>query len=173
MAYRGKLTRRTSKRDSCRRCKRGHQAHGFWLFRRSAQYFFILSECALRCAAVRFRRSRTVVGASAALGVTRLFGGLPRRLVGPWSASIAVLIRFRSKISSARICSIVIRLIVTPLVLRRYRFVQNCGMSLTLGVVHLMRALARHTETAPSPSITTRKEHGSGTVPSISNAWSG
>ncbi len=83
-------------------------------FRFAAHLWRILSAAASRWAAVNFRRLRfaglaTLVGAAAVSG---FFGGLPRRFVGPWRASIARVSLSRSAISKARICSVGIQRIL-------------------------------------------------------------
>jgi hypothetical protein len=71
---------------------------------------------AARWAGVKVRRLRFAsVGAEFA-GVAAgaaLFGGLPRRFVGPWRASMARLILSRSLIRRATICSVGIERIVS------------------------------------------------------------
>ena len=77
--------------------------HGaYFAFFRLAQYAFMRSAWALRCAALRLRRLAT--GAGVAIAASGFFGGLPRRFADPCRAAIARFNLSRSAISMAMMC---------------------------------------------------------------------
>lgn len=88
---------------------------------RCFQYRFIRSDWALRCAAERTGRFVTGDAPMA------LLGGLPRRLIGPSNASMALFNLFRSSINMVRICAM--SGIEGVIVSRRAQRILNCGDS--------------------------------------------
>jgi len=77
---------------------------GFMAFLRFAQYAFMRSAWAFRCAPLR--RFRLGPETSGAVGTAAFFGGLPRCFVEPRRASIARFSLSRSAISRAMMCSV-------------------------------------------------------------------
>ena len=74
----------------------------YFAFFRLAQYAFMRSACASRCAALRrFRFLASGAAAGVALAANGFLGGLPGRFAAPWSASMARFSLSRSAISRA------------------------------------------------------------------------
>ena len=79
---------------------------------RAAHIFRMRSACAFRCAAVKVRPRFFGAGADAVVAAAFL-GGRPRRFVGPWRTSMALLSLSRSAMRRATIWSVGIEEIVT------------------------------------------------------------